>query len=47
MHAALRVEFFHRLSHIAAREMLHHFFQRRVFLPHDFVEPRSLDSGFL
>src|SRR2546429_3837727 len=27
--------------------MLHDFLESRVFLPNDFVEPSSLDSGFL
>ncbi len=47
MHAALRVESFDCISHTSTRELLHHFFECRVFLPHDLVKPRRLDSRFL
>ena len=40
MHAALRIELVNCLADIAARKLLHDFFERRVFLPYDLVEPR-------
>ncbi len=47
MHAALRIQSFDCFSYIATRELLHHFFECRVFLPHDLVEPRCFDPRFL
>src|SRR5260370_4185366 len=47
MHAALRIKSLDCFSYIATREFLHHFFKRRVFLPHNLIELRRLNSGFL
>src|SRR6266568_698105 len=47
MQAALRVEVFHRVAHIAARKLLYYLLKRRVFLPHNFVKPRRMNSSFL
>ena len=47
MHAALRIESFDCFSHIATRELLHHFFECRVFLPYDLIKPCRLDSRVL
>ncbi len=47
MHSALAVEIADRLLHVAVGELLHGFFQSRVFLAHDFVQLRRLHSGFL
>src|SRR6266851_6781377 len=47
MHAALRIELPDCFSHIATRELLHHFFECRVFLPHDLIKPRCFDPRFL
>ena len=47
VHAALRIELFHRLFDLASREFFHYVPERRVFLPHDLVQPRGRDPRFL
>ena len=47
MDAVLRIELLDCLLHLSACEMLHDFLEGWVFLPNDFVESSSLDSGFL
>ena len=47
MHAALRIESFDCFFDIATRELLHHFFECRVFLPHDLIQPHRRDPRFL
>ena len=41
MHTALRVESLDCFSHIATRELLHYFFECRVFLPHNLIKPSA------
>src|SRR5260370_6942349 len=47
MQAALRIESLDCSSDIATRELLHHFFECRVFLPHDLIKPGRRDPRFL
>src|SRR6266699_4885033 len=47
MHTALRIQSFDCFSHIATRELLHDFFECRVFLPYDLIKPGRLDPRFL
>jgi hypothetical protein len=47
MNAASCIKFLNCLSYLPSREFLHHFFERRVFLPHDLVQSSCLDSRFL
>src|SRR5260370_34816695 len=47
MPLALRITSLDCFSYIHTRELLHHFFKRRVFLPHNLIELRRFNSGFL
>src|SRR5258708_38267418 len=47
MHAALRIESLYCFFYITTRELLHHFFECRVFLPHDLIKPGRRDPRFL
>src|SRR2546422_2913590 len=44
MHAALRIESLECFSHIATRELLHYFFEGRVFLPHNLIRSEEHTS---
>ncbi len=47
MHPALAVQVLHRSFHLAARELLDHLPQLRLFLAHDLIERDGLHPGFL
>lgn len=47
MHPPLIVKFAERFRHLASCQMLNRFFERRVALTDDFVEPSCLDSRLL
>ena len=47
VHAALSIQPGDGFPHLAAGELLDRLFQRRVFLPHDLIEPRRAHSGLL
>ena len=47
MYTALGVELLNRTAHVAVGELLDHFLQSRILLPHDVVKPCSLNPGVL
>src|SRR5215471_30326 len=47
MQAPLFVELFQCFPDLTTGELLHYFFQRWVFLPHDFIKARYPESSFL
>ena len=47
VNAPLIVQLFHCFPNLATREVLYNFFERGVFLPHDFIKACGLNSGLL
>jgi hypothetical protein len=47
MHPTLAIEIVYRSQHVTAGKLFHGSLEVRVFLPHDFAQPRGLHPRLL